>query len=188
MSMPWSASLLLVAACLAGCGKADHDVSINQAIRMHDGSIAIRASGRPDADINANGDLSIDDQMIAVTPAQRDLLKRYYASALAIRDHGIATGEAGAKVAGTAIGSVVKGLASGDTDKIDSEVNASAAKVEAQAAHICEDLQQMHALQDSLSAQLEAFRPYAVLDGTSADECRRDLKDHDHNGSGNDSH
>jgi len=122
-------------------------------------------------------DVSIDN---AITDAQRDLLKHYYTSALALREHGIATGEAGTKVASTAISSVAKGLSSGNTSNIDSEVNASAAKVEAMAANICMDLQQIHITQDALASQLDAFRPYAVIKANKVDDCSRDLKDLHH--------
>ena len=142
-----------------------------------DGYIAVHAPGRPDADISAAGGLSIEGNNVAVTDAQRDLLKHYYTSAFALRDHGIATGKAGAKVASTAISSVVKGLSSGNTSNIDSEVNASAAKVEAVAENICLDLQQIQVTQDALASQLDAFRPYAVIKGNKVDDCSRDLKD-----------
>jgi Protein of unknown function (DUF2884) len=170
-------SLLLSTACLAACHQ---DVSIDNAISLTDGYIAVHAPGRPDADINAAGDLSIEGNNVVVTDAQRDLLKSYYTSALALRDHGIATGEAGAKVASTAVSSVVKGLSSGNTSNIDSEVNASAAKVEAMAANICTDLQQIHVTQDALASQLDAFRPYAVIKADKVDDCSRDLKNLHH--------
>ena len=180
------ACLLLLALSLTACDKSHYDVSIDNAIGLEDGHIAVHAPGQPDADITATGDLSIAGNAIAATPAQHDLLKSYYAAAMAIRDHGIATGKAGAQVASTALTSVAKGLASGHTDQIDGEVNASAAKVEAQAAKICEDLQQLGTLQNSLAAQLEAFRPYATIKPDEAEKCLSGLKDHDHGGSGDD--
>lgn len=175
-------SLLLAALGLTACDKSHYDVSIDNAISLEDGHVAVHAPGHPDADISASGDLSIAGNPITATPAQHDLLKSYYAAAIAIRDHGIATGKAGAQVAGTALSSVAKGLASGHTDQIDGEVNASAAKVEAQAAKICEDLQQLGTLQNALAAQLEAFRPYATIKPDEANDCLRGLKDHDHGG------
>jgi len=171
-------SLLLSTVCLVACHHAD--VTIDNAISLEDGHIAVHASERPDADINAAGDLSIAGNNVAINEAQRDLLKSYYTGALALRDHGIATGKAGANVASTAISSVAKGLASGNTNNIDSEVNASAAKVEAMAANICLDLQQIHTTQDALASQLDAFRPYAVIKANEADDCLRGLKNHHH--------
>lgn len=168
---------------LGGCNS--HQVSIDDDITLAGDHVALHVSGRPDAEISAAGDLSIGSTPVSVTPAQRELLKSYYSDTLAVRDHGIATGVAGANVAGTALSSVAKGLASGNTDKIDAEVNASAAKVEAQAANICADLQRIHATQETLSAQLEAFRPYASVAANQVDDCARDLKDHAHAGDDN---
>ena len=172
--------LLLAATVLTAC---DHDGndrhgSIANYISIHTDYIAVHAPGRADADITAAGDLSIADHSVAVTTAERELLKHYYATALTLRDHGIATGEAGAAVAGQAIRSVASGLASGDTDKIDAEVNASAAKVEAKAALICDDLAEIQSTQQTLASQLEAFRPYALIKADEADKCRRGLKHH----------
>ncbi|MDE2248697.1 MAG: hypothetical protein KGJ96_09020, partial [Xanthomonadaceae bacterium] len=107
--------MLLAAACLAGCdgdGHGHHETIANY-ISIHDGSIAVHAPGRADADISAVGDLSIADASVPVSAAQRDLLKHYYGTALTLRDHGIATGKAGVATAGQALKSVVSGLASG---------------------------------------------------------------------------
>lgn len=170
--------LLLAAATLVACDRDDHQVSVAQFISIHGDQIAVHAPGHADADINAAGDLRIADQNIATTTAERDLLKRYFTTAMALRDHGIATGKAGAAVAGQAIGSVVSGLASGNTDKIDSEVNASAAKVEAKVALICDDLGEIQSTQQALASQLEAFRPYALIKADEAERCRGGLKNH----------
>jgi hypothetical protein len=171
--------LILSAACLVGChhddGGNNFDTVTNY-ISIHDGSIAVHAPGHADADITAAGDLSIANKSIPVTPAQRDLLKHYYAAAMATRDHGIATGKAGMDTAGTALRSVASGLASGNTDKIDTEVNASAAKVEAQVALICNDLADIHATQETLASQLADFRPYALIKASEATDCQRGLK------------
>jgi len=177
-------SVLAIATAGVGGCNSSHQVSIDDGISLSGDHVALHAPGRPDAEITAAGDLSIGNTAVTVTPAQRELLKSYYSDALAVRDHGIATGVAGANVASTALSSVAKGLASGNTDKIDAEVNASADKVEAQAANICADLERIHATQDVLSAQLEAFRPYAVVKASEVDDCARDLKDHAHGDDG----
>ncbi|TAM62322.1 MAG: hypothetical protein EPN49_04610 [Rhodanobacter sp.] len=172
--------MLLAATCLAGCDDDGRHETIANYISIHDGSIAVHAPGRADADISAAGDLSIANASVPVTAAQRDLLKHYYGAALTLRDHGIATGKAGIATAGQALKSVASGLASGNPDKIDSEVNASAARVEAQAALVCNDLADLRTAQQALAAQLPAFQPYAQIKASEADDCRRGLKkDHD---------
>ena len=62
---------------------------------------------QPDAVIDAAGDLSIGGKTLALTPAQRDLLKTYYGQVVNIRSAGIETGKAGAALAGHAVGAVV---------------------------------------------------------------------------------
>jgi len=172
--------MLLAAACLTGCDGSGHHDTISNYISIHDGSIAVHAPGRADADISAAGDLSIADTNVPVTATQRDLLRHYYDTALTLRDHGIATGKAGIATAGQALKSVASGLASGDTGKIDGEVNASAARVEAKAALVCNDLADLRTAQEALAAQLPAFRPYAQIKASEADRCRHGLKkDHD---------
>lgn len=170
--------LFLLAAALAGCGNdSGHYGAITNYLSIHDGSVAVHAPGRADADISAAGDLSIDGASVTVTPAQRDLLKHYYTTALTLRDHGIATGNAGIATAGKAIGSVVSGVASGDTGKIDSEVNASVAKVDAKANLVCDDLAELQSTQNTLAAQLPAFQPYALIESHEAEDCRGNVTD-----------
>lgn len=166
--------MIMSAACLTGCNHNDNGGNFNTItnyISIHHGSIAVHAPGRADANITAAGDLSIADKSVPVTPAQRDLLKHYYGDAMAMRDHGLATGKAGIDTANTALRSVASGLASGNTDKIDSEVNASAAKVEAQANLICNDLADLRSTQETLAGQLPAFQPYALIKANEADDC-----------------
>lgn len=169
---------LLLSAGLAACGShGDRNDTITSYLSVHDGSVAVHAPNRPDADISATGDLSIQGASVTVTPAQRELLKHYYGTAVALREHGIATGNAGIATAGKAISSVASGLASGNTDKIDSEVNASAAKVEVKAMLVCEDLAELQSTQNTLAAQLPAFKPYALIESHEAGDCRRGLSD-----------
>ena len=170
--------MFLIVVGVAGCDSSDNYDTVTDHISIHDGSIAVHAPGRADADITAAGDLSIAGTSIPVTPPERDLLTHYYTTALTLRDHGIATGKAGMATAGKALSSVASGLASGNTDKIDSEVNATAAKVEAQAALVCNDLADLRTTQETLAGQLSAFQPYALIKAHEADDCLRGLKDH----------
>ncbi len=178
---------ILVAGLAAGCGNAsDHSTLITTGstsiagggISVKNGTVVARASGAPDAVINQAGELRIDDKLIATDAGQQSLLKQYYASALNVREHGIATGMAGANIAGTAIKSVATGLVTGNTDQIDKDVNAKAQDVEAAAMKICDDLVDLKAAQDGLGAQLPACAPYAHnLGDRSATDCRKHSKD-----------
>ena len=164
---------LALACALAGCGRTGNDIAF-QHIRVLDaGHIAVHAHDGPDAIVAADGGLSIAGQPVPTTPAQRILLKQYFSAAVALRDDALATGLAGAATAGQAIGSVVAGLASGDTAKIGPEIEARAARVEAKAAKICSDLAEIRVRQDAIAAELAAFRPYALLTREQVAQCGR---------------
>ena len=172
--------VFLLAAGLIGCGHdSAHDDTIGNYLSIHDGSVAVHAPDRADANISVAGNLGIDGTSITVTPAQRDLLKHYYTTALTLRAHGIATGNAGIATAGKALASVATGLASGHPDKIDGEVNASAAKVEAKALLVCHDLAELQSTQNALATQLPAFQPYALIKNHEVDDCRGEVKERD---------
>ena len=172
-------TMFLLVAGLAGCGNHGNYDTITSYLSIHDGRVAVHAPGRADADISATGDLSIDGTRVTVTPAQRDLLKHYYSTALALRDHGIAAGNAGIATAGKAIGSVASGLASGDTDKIDRDVTASVAKVDAKANLVCDDLAELQSTQTTLAVQVAAFQPYALIKSHEAEDCRGNVRRRD---------
>lgn len=168
----------LLAVALAGCGSGgggSNQLQLGfQHISVLDGtSIAVHARSGPDAIVSAAGTLSIDGKDVQTTPAQQDLLKRYFASVAALRADAIATGMAGVATAGTAIRSVVSGLANGTPDQIGPAVEARAATVEAQAAKVCNDLADVRSTQEAVAAQLAAFRPYALIDAQQVNDCGR---------------
>ncbi|MEO7064695.1 MAG: hypothetical protein ABI082_13100 [Dokdonella sp.] len=166
-------SAALIALVTASCGHNAGNTTVFSHISvLGSGGIAIHALDGPDATVSADGNLSIDDKPVAVTPPQRVLLKAYIADAVALRKDAIATGAAGVATAGQAISSVVSGLSSGKPDQIGPEVAARAAKIETQVAKICVDLSALRKTQDALASQLAAFRPYATIDAEH-DSCDR---------------
>ena len=167
---------VLLATALAGCHANENAVTVGSYMTLHGSTVAVHAPGRQDALISPAGELSINRQPVVITDSERDLLKQYHANAMAIREHGIAAGKAGLATAGQALSSVASGLASGDTDKIDAEVGASVAKVDASANLICDDLASIRTIQQSLASQLEAFRPYALIKADEAINCRGHTK------------
>ena len=170
--------IVLGAVCLSACDRAHTSAQVNDFISVRDGTVWLQAPDHADATINAAGDLRVASTAITVTSAERELLKRYYTGAQAVRDHGIATGKAGVATAGKAIGSVASGLLHGDADKIDGDIQASVAKVGEQVSLICNDLAEMRTVQETLAGQLEAFRPYALIKAADVDDCRRGSKEH----------
>lgn len=166
----------LLAVTLAGCsGSGNNHLQLGfQHISVLDGSsIAVHARSGPDAIVSAAGALSIGGKDVPTTPAQEELLKQYFASVAALRADAIATGMAGVATAGTAIRSVVSGLANGTPDQIGPAVEARAATVEVQAAKVCNDLAEVRSKQEAVAVQLAAFRPYALIDAEQVSDCGR---------------
>jgi hypothetical protein len=153
---------LLLAPVLAAC--SDHGGSTSgQYVSFVGDTVVVKVNGKPEARVDANGDLRIGTDTVAVNPSQRDLLKRYHSQVLAVRDDGIATGKQGAALGMHALGSVVSNLVAGTPDKIDQDMDSRGKKVEVTADRMCSDLRRLKATQDEVAAQLPAFRPFAVF-------------------------
>lgn len=178
LSRPALASVLgtmLSIALLAGC---DRDGGPAHASFQHfevnnTDLVTVHARGKPDATVNAAGDLKIAGKAIATTPAQRQLLTRYFTEVQGIRSDAIATGQEGVALAGKAISEVIGGLAAGDPDRISDRVEAQAGKVEARATQICVRLGQIRNVQEALAADVTAFRPYATIRADQVSDCGR---------------
>ncbi|MEP6908517.1 MAG: hypothetical protein ABI858_11150, partial [Pseudoxanthomonas sp.] len=130
-------------------------------------------------EISPAGDFSINGKMQPVTPAQRIFFQTYHTEMNAMTREGIAIGKQGAALAGKAVGEVIKGAINGDSKQIDAKVEAEARKIEKQALQICKRLATIKVAQDSLAAQLSAFRPYATIDMDDVDDCHSDNDDSD---------
>lgn len=175
---------LLASGLLAGCGNGSMmsdfgSTSIaNGGIRVKHGVVTLHVSDAPNATISADGELRIDGKAVATTPAQQALLQRYASSAMAVREHGIATGKAGAAVAGAAIQGIAASIASGDSDQIDKHVDAKAKQVDTEANKICVDIANIKNAQDALATDLPAFNPYAgIIPANERTDCKDDSAD-----------
>lgn len=163
-------ALLLVPA-LGACSDNGAQTSVNYHIdgKLHvdfdKSGLLLSAAGKPDAHVAADGALRIGDQMVPLTPDQRALTQRFYADAMHVRDDGIATGKAGVALAGHAIGTVVGDLFSGQSDKIDHDMDGQSKTVETAALHLCGDVQKLRDTQKQIGAQVPAFQPYAAFKG-----------------------
>jgi len=169
--------LLVLCLLAAGCdGSGGSTITPHGRMTMLSGSVVLWTDQAPKALIDKNGELSIDGKAIAVDDSQRELLRRYYASASAMRQHGFETGKAGAAMAGEAIKGVVESIDS-DKDTVDQRVEAQTKRIEAAAQKICDDLADVKAAQDKLAASLPAFKPYAgIMDEASVKDCYDDKK------------
>jgi hypothetical protein len=144
-------------------------------LQLANGDVIVRADGAPDAVINANGDLQIDQHSVAINDAQRALLKSYHDNATMILTDGIATGKAGAALGQEAAKSVLTNLANGNPDKIQQDIDAKTKPLKEAALKICTDLGNVKQNQDELVAALPAFKPYGnVVGSNDVDDCRKD--------------
>jgi hypothetical protein len=174
-------TLLVASALTLSLASCDSGVYISDDSGMHhltlrNGSLVAQAQGQPDAVITPAGDLSIDQKPIAVTPAQRDLLRKYFGEVQAIRSAGIETGKAGAAMAGHAIDDVAAGLAHGDPDSIGPKIDARAKQIEAKALAICTSVASLQTTQDAIASALPQFKPYATVDAGKGSDCHSKMK------------
>ena len=137
----------------------------NMHLDFDNDGLVVKAGGRPDAHVGANGDLRIGDKAVAVTPAQRALLVRYYGEAVNVRDDGIAIGKAGAALGVKAVSNVVESLFSDDHHGNDAGMKANSDKIDVAAQKMCDDMLRIRSTQGEIASQLPAFAPYAVFRG-----------------------
>lgn len=166
---------------LAACSKGGHDDDDGDAVRssaLWGQNLKLSASGHPRAEISAKGDFIVDGKQLPVTDEQRALLVAYHRELGGIADAGIATGKEGAKLAGKAVGAVVRGIFSGNPDQIDREMEAEGKKIEAHAMKICDHLPGLYKAQQDLAAALPAFQPYAGMELDDIAECRASQDEH----------
>lgn len=168
-------AVLLLAACSKG-GDDDSDAVRSSALWGQ--NLKLSASGHPRAEISAKGDFIVGGKQVPVTDQQRALLVAYHRELGGIADAGIATGKEGAKLAGKAVGAVVRGIFSGNPDQIDREMEAEGKKIEAHAMKICDHLPGLYKAQQDLAAALPAFQPYAGMELDDIAECRASQDEH----------
>jgi hypothetical protein len=168
----------LFALCVlaAGCDSGSYTSTDHGRISTRDGLVTLRPDHGTEATIDQAGVLSIDGKAVTVDDRQRELLRRYYSNATAIRQHGIETGKAGAAMAGEALKGVAETV-KGDENGVDKRVEAQTQKITDQVMKICDDLAGVKAAQDELAASLPAFKPYGgIVDEKSITDCRDDSK------------
>lgn len=153
---------VLLAPVLAACSGHGSSAS-GQSVSFVGDTVVVSVPGKPDAHVNANGDLVIGDKAVAIDSSQRALLKRYHSQVLAVREDGIATGKQGAALGMHAIGTVMDNLVAGTPEKIDQDMNSRGKAVGATTGRMCNDIRRLKATQDEVTAQLPAFRPFAVF-------------------------
>lgn len=140
-------------------------------------NISLDATGVPKAEITPRGDLLIGGQPVAVTPEQRAMLLEYRTHVTAVASAGMDVGVQGAKLATTAVREALGGVFSGKGDEVEKRIEAQAEPIRQAALKICDQLPGMLRTQQALAASLPAFAPYATMEASDIDDCRRDATD-----------
>lgn len=145
---------LTLAACSPGVNLLGHRITFDS------NGMVVHAAGQPNAHISRDGDLSIDDKPVAVTPAQRELLQRYYRQAQAVMDSGEGMGKQGIQMAKSGIEHAVVSIFSKDSPAADKRMNAQSQKIEASADAFCGQVRALGTIEATVAADLPAFKPY----------------------------
>lgn len=135
-------------------------------------NISVSRDNGVKAEITPAGDLLVGGKTVAIDDAQRKLLLEYRTQIVEVAEAGIEIGVQGANLGMRAAGEAIKGIFSGDTDKIEERVNAEAKKLEESAVKICDRMPTLLATQQQLAAALPEFKPYATMTQGDIEECR----------------
>ena len=181
--------LLTALLCLPlfACGErsptnsASTDTTLGQKVReatdearkkIAEGNLSVSSSDGTKVEISPNGDLLINSTPVALNDSQRALVLQYRQQMLAVAEAGIDVGIQGANLGVRAASEALKGVFSGNTDKIEERINAEANKIEANAMKICDQLPALLATQQQLAAVIPEFKPYAKMDQSDINDCR----------------
>jgi hypothetical protein len=127
----------------------------------------------PHAEITPQGDLLVEGKPVDVTPAQRALLLQYRGEIIGVAGAGMEIGKQGVDIAGKAVGTAIASIFNGKSDQAEREMKAQGERIEAAAMKLCDQLQPMLKTQQELAASLPAFKPYANLEQSDIDDCRK---------------
>ncbi|MGQ4659221.1 DUF2884 family protein [Lysobacter sp. F6437] len=135
-------------------------------------NIDIADDGEAPAEITPQGDLLIDGRNVELTAGQRALVLEYRGQIAYMAETGAAIGMQGASLATDAIGQAFASVLSGDTEKMEAEIEAKAEKIAQQAVvELCGRMPAMMQTQQQLAASLPEFAPYADITQADIDDC-----------------
>lgn len=153
--------IALAAIALAACSPGINE-GIGHRITFDSNGMVVHAVGKPDAHIGKDGSLAINDRTIAVTPAQRAMLQRYYGEARGMMQSGEAVGEQGAAMAEHGIGNAIASLLHGDSSRADKQLDTQSNQMDNAVGQLCTNLKAMDDTQQALATGIPAFAPYAT--------------------------
>ena len=153
------AGVVLMVATLAACSPGIH--TLGNSITFDSNRMVVHAPGKPDASVSSDGDLRIDGKAIAVTPAQRRLLQRYYQEARDTMVAGEAMGKQGVRIATHSIGAAIRSIFHGESSSADKQLDAQSKQIESAADKLCADIKAIGTTQQAIAVQIPAFAAYA---------------------------
>lgn len=180
MTIPSPARTFLLAAtialgtsaCMSGINR-EIDDSITQArLELHSEPLTLHAKGRPDAIITPQGKLAIAGKIVPTNPAQSIAVQKYRTAMIAYGDAALdlSAKEAG-PLARRSVARALWGTLTGTSDRAGRLIDEDSTRFEEQVQHLCPQLEKAWSAQQSLSAALPGFKPYADLAQKENDQC-----------------
>ncbi|MGY0798474.1 DUF2884 family protein [Lysobacter sp. A286] len=125
------------------------------------------------AEITPQGDLLIDGRTVDITAEQRALLLEYRGQIAYMAETGAAIGMQGASLATDAMGQAFASVFSGNTEKMEADIEAKAGKIAQQVlTEVCGRMPALMQTEQQLAASLPEFAPYADITQADIDDCR----------------
>ncbi|HET7649399.1 MAG TPA: DUF2884 family protein [Gammaproteobacteria bacterium] len=149
-------------------------------IHIKNGNVIISSDHGNEATITTDGGLVINGKSVPVSDQDRIKLMQYNSTVKDIENRGIKLGMDATGFALDVVADVIGDLLSGESEEeIDKHANARAHRFKQKALPICEDVHTLKQIQDTLSADIPSFKPFAVIEGRDADDCEHDIKTND---------
>lgn len=152
--------------CDALDGRGNNKLEIGPNFSIKRGNLTFKEDGKNRMLINANGELYLDGDRVALSPRGQELVSAYYAQAEMAMDEfaGLAADAAslGVSAASKAIFRLLTG--SLDEKKFEQEVEAEARKIEARADLACTYLQEIERIELEMITEVPGFRPMMFRD------------------------
>lgn len=169
----------VAAASLLFMASAGADVRIDSVngddIALRGDDVIITAGDSSEARVTPAGDLLIQEKRVAVTSRERGQLKQYAAAVHDIQQRGIEIGKHAVDMVGGMVGMLVTDLLTASDDKqMDRDMRMKAEPIKNEARALCNSVKSVKQLQETIADELPEFRPYAVIDTDSGNDCHVD--------------
>lgn len=150
-------AVLLLAAC-----SSPVSVFGNGVVIFSKAGMVLRVSGHPNAIVSRDGNLTIGDKAVLVTPAQHRQLQAYYHQTRAMVTAGETLGKQGIKFVGSSISHVVGDIFHAESSANKAQVAAESQQFQRESYALCSDAMAMDATGKAIAAGIPAFAPYAA--------------------------